>query len=266
MIAKGKKAPSFKSIDQNGATIQLKDFIGKKVVLYFYPKDDTPGCTAQACNLRDNISLLQQNDMVVLGVSVDDVKKHKKFEAKYDLPFTLIADTEKTIVASYKVWGEKKFMGKTYMGTNRVTYLINEKGLIDEVIDKVDTANHTQQILELWNMETPIAVQVQNNKATKKATVKAKVPVKAAKKVEKKVVAKAITVPLVKAPVKKAAAIKVPLKKVAVKKVASKTAVKPAAKPAAKKVMAKKEAQNKTVVKKNLAPASTKKEAVKKSK
>jgi peroxiredoxin Q/BCP len=146
----GDKAPDFKANDQNGTPVSLKNFKGKKVVLYFYPKDDTPGCTAQACNLRDNYSILMDKDIVVLGVSVDDVKKHKKFEDKYQLPFTLIADTEKTIVADYGLWGEKKFMGKTYMGTSRVTFLIDEKGKIVHIIDKVDTKNHTAQILEFW--------------------------------------------------------------------------------------------------------------------
>lgn len=146
----GDKAPDFKAVDQNGATVALKDFKGKKVALYFYPKDDTPGCTAQACNLRDNIDELTQNGITVLGVSVDDVKKHKKFEDKYKLPFTLVADEEKSIVESYGVWGEKKFMGKTYMGTSRVTFLIDEQGKIAHIIQKVDTKNHTAQILELW--------------------------------------------------------------------------------------------------------------------
>jgi peroxiredoxin Q/BCP len=129
----------------------LKDFKGQKVALYFYPKDDTPGCTAQACNLRDNFSELSDKGIVVLGVSVDEVKKHKKFEDKYKLPFTLVADEEKTIVADYGLWGEKKFMGKTYMGTSRVTFLIDEKGKIVHIIEKVDTKNHTEQILAFWS-------------------------------------------------------------------------------------------------------------------
>jgi len=112
-LTTGKKAPAFSGIDQNGDTIALKDFKGKKVVLYFYPKDDTPGCTAQACNLRDNHSELLEQGFVVIGVSVDSVKKHKKFEEKYELPFSLIADEDKKIVEDYGVWGEKKFMGKT---------------------------------------------------------------------------------------------------------------------------------------------------------
>lgn len=146
----GDKAPDFKAIDQNGASVSLKSFKGQKVVLYFYPKDDTPGCTAQACNLRDNFALLQDKGIVVLGVSVDDVKKHKKFEDKYKLPFTLIADEGKEIVNAYGVWGEKKFMGKTYMGTSRVSFLINEQGKIAHIIEKVDTKNHSAQILDFW--------------------------------------------------------------------------------------------------------------------
>jgi peroxiredoxin Q/BCP len=147
----GDKAPAFVANDQNGLPVSLKDFKGKKVVLYFYPKDDTPGCTAQACNLRDNFSALTNKGIVVLGVSVDEVKKHKKFEDKYKLPFTLVADEEKTIVADYGLWGEKKFMGKTYMGTSRVTFLIDEKGKIVHIIEKVDTKNHTEQILAFWS-------------------------------------------------------------------------------------------------------------------
>jgi peroxiredoxin Q/BCP len=147
----GDKAPAFVANDQNGLPVSLKDFKGKKVVLYFYPKDDTPGCTAQACNLRDNFSALTNKGIVVLGVSVDEVKKHKKFEDKYKLPFTLVADEEKKIVADYGLWGEKKFMGKTYMGTSRVTFLIDEKGKIVHIIEKVDTKNHTEQILAFWS-------------------------------------------------------------------------------------------------------------------
>jgi peroxiredoxin Q/BCP len=147
----GDKAPAFVANDQNGLPVSLKDFKGQKVALYFYPKDDTPGCTAQACNLRDNFSALTNKGIVVLGVSVDEVKKHKKFEDKYKLPFTLVADEEKTIVADYGLWGEKKFMGKTYMGTSRVTFLIDEKGKIVHIIEKVDTKNHTEQILAFWS-------------------------------------------------------------------------------------------------------------------
>lgn len=144
------KAPAFTVKDQNGETVSLEDFIGQKVALYFYPKDDTPGCTAQACNLRDNMSALKEQGIQVLGISTDSEKSHKKFEEKFTLPFPLLADEDKKIVADYDVWGEKKFMGKTYMGTNRVTYLINEAGNIDHVIEKVATKDHTAQILDLW--------------------------------------------------------------------------------------------------------------------
>jgi peroxiredoxin Q/BCP len=146
-LKEGDKAPSFTAIDQNGQTISLKDFKGKKVVLYFYPKDDTPGCTAQACNLRDNYSELIKKGIQVIGVSTDSVKSHKKFEQKYELPFPLVADEDKKIVDSYHVWGQKKFMGREYMGTNRTTFLIDEEGIIKKIIDKPDTKNHTEEIL-----------------------------------------------------------------------------------------------------------------------
>jgi len=146
----GAKAPAFTGVDQNGKSISLKDFKGKKVVLYFYPKDDTPGCTAQACNLRDHHSGLLKKGFVVIGVSVDSVKKHKKFEEKYSLPFSLIADEDHVIVEAYGVWGEKKFMGKTYMGTSRTTFLIDESGNIKAIIEKPDTKNHAAEVLEAW--------------------------------------------------------------------------------------------------------------------
>ena len=143
----GDEAPGFAAKDQNGNDVRLSDFKGKKVILYFYPKDDTPGCTAQACNLRDNYESLLSQDFVVLGVSVDNEKSHQKFIKKYDLPFPLLADTDHTIVESYGVWVEKSMYGKTYMGTARTTFVIDEKGLISEIIQKVDTKNHTDQIL-----------------------------------------------------------------------------------------------------------------------
>jgi len=143
----GDEAPEFAAKDQNGNDVRLSDFKGKKVILYFYPKDDTPGCTAQACNLRDNYESLLSQDFVVLGVSVDNEKTHQKFIKKYDLPFPLLADTDHTIVESYGVWVEKSMYGKTYMGTARTTFVIDEKGLISEIIQKVDTKNHTDQIL-----------------------------------------------------------------------------------------------------------------------
>ncbi len=148
----GQAAPLFISKDQNGNTVSLSDLKGQKVLLYFYPKDNTPGCTAQACNLRDNFSLLTQKNIVVLGVSVDDETSHKKFETKFNLPFTLIADTDKSIVNAYNLWGLKKFMGKEYMGTARTSFLINEEGIIEHIITKPKTDNHTEEVLELWNL------------------------------------------------------------------------------------------------------------------
>jgi peroxiredoxin Q/BCP len=148
MLTKGKKAPAFSAPNQDGEIVSLKDYLGKKVAIYFYPKDDTPGCTEQACNIRDNMSGLKKIGIEIIGISVDDVKKHKKFEQKYELPFTLIADEDKKIVEKYQVWGEKKMYGRVYMGIFRTTYLINENGEIVHVIEKVDTKNHTAQILE----------------------------------------------------------------------------------------------------------------------
>lgn len=145
----GQKAPSFTSKDQNGDTVSLSQFAGKKVVLYFYPKDDTPGCTAEACNFRDNYQGLTAQGIVVLGVSVDDEKSHQKFISKHSLPFTLLADTDKKIVEDYGVWGEKNMYGKKYMGITRKTFLIDENGVISHIIEKVDTANSTAQVLEL---------------------------------------------------------------------------------------------------------------------
>jgi peroxiredoxin Q/BCP len=149
-LKEGGKAPAFKGVDQNGQPISLADFKGKKVILYFYPKDDTPGCTTQACNLRDNYKALLKKGFQVIGVSVDDVKSHKKFETKHALPFPLVADSDKTIVTKYNLWGEKKFMGKTYMGTTRTTFLIDEAGKIVKIINKPDTANHTEEVLAAW--------------------------------------------------------------------------------------------------------------------
>lgn len=150
-LTEGIVAPVFEGVDQNGNGISLSDFKGKKVILYFYPKDDTPGCTAQACNLRDNYSGLIAKGFQVLGVSTDSVKSHKKFEGKYELPFPLIADEDKKIVELYNVWGEKQFMGKTFIGTHRTTFLIDEEGIIKKIITKPDTKNQSQQVLEAWN-------------------------------------------------------------------------------------------------------------------
>lgn len=144
----GDQAPAFEAADQNGQLVKLSDFAGKKVVLYFYPKDDTPGCTAQACNLRDNYESLLQAGYVILGVSVDDEKSHQKFIKKYELPFPLLADTDHKIVEAYGVWVEKNMYGKTYMGTARTTFVIDESGKIAQIIRKVDTKDHTSQILQ----------------------------------------------------------------------------------------------------------------------
>ena len=151
-LKEGDKAPVFEGVDQNGKTVSLNDFKGKKTILYFYPKDDTPGCTAQACNLRDNYHALIAKGFQVVGISTDSVKSHKKFEDKYSLPFPLIADEEKKVVEQYGVWGEKKFMGKNYMGTNRTTFLIDEEGTIKKIITKPDTKNQTQQVLDAWGL------------------------------------------------------------------------------------------------------------------
>jgi peroxiredoxin Q/BCP len=148
----GSPAPDFTVKDQNGNDVSLHDFKGKKVVIYFYPKDDTPTCTTQACNLRDNISGLRRKGIVVLGVSMDTEKKHKKFEKKYNLPFPLLADVDKQIINAYGVWGEKMLFGRKYMGIHRLTFLINERGIIDHVIEKVEARNHTAQILGLWGL------------------------------------------------------------------------------------------------------------------
>jgi peroxiredoxin Q/BCP len=148
-LREGNKAPDFTAKDQNGKTVSLSDFKGKNVILYFYPKDDTPGCTAEACSFRDNYQSLLGQGFAVIGVSTDDEKSHKKFETKYNLPFTLIADSDKKIVEAYGVWVEKNMYGKKYMGTARTTFLINKDGLIDSIIEKVDTKNSSQQVLDL---------------------------------------------------------------------------------------------------------------------
>jgi thioredoxin-dependent peroxiredoxin len=149
-LKEGDKAPVFKGVDQDGNTVSLSDLKGKKVILYFYPKDNTPGCTAQACNLRDNYSALLNKGYAVVGVSTDTEKSHQKFAEKFGLPFPLLADDSKTIVNQYGVFGEKKMMGKVYDGVYRTTFLINENGVIDKIIVKPDTQNHTAEILEIW--------------------------------------------------------------------------------------------------------------------
>ena len=148
MLKIGDIAPAINSIDQNGEQITLEQFKGKKIVLYFYPKNMTPGCTIQSCNLRDNYQTLLDKGFVVLGCSADSPARHIKFIEKYDLPFSLISDEDKKVVEDYGVWGLKKFMGKEYMGISRTTFIIDEKGVIEDVITKVDTKQHTNQILK----------------------------------------------------------------------------------------------------------------------
>lgn len=151
-LEKGSKAPDFTAKDQNGNEISLKDYRGKKVILYFYPKDNTPGCTTESCNFRDNYASLRKQGFEVIGVSADDEKSHQKFVNKYDLPFTLIADTDKNVINSYGVWGPKKFLGKSYNGIHRKTFVIDEEGNIEHIIEKVKNKNATEQILELINL------------------------------------------------------------------------------------------------------------------
>ena len=143
----GDTAPAINSVDQNNEQITLEQFKGKKVVLYFYPKDMTPGCTVQSCNLRDNYKELLAKGYVVLGCSLDSPARHVKFIEKYDLPFSLISDEVKKVVEDYGVWALKKFMGKEYMGINRTTFIIDEKGIIEDIIQKVNTKEHTSQII-----------------------------------------------------------------------------------------------------------------------
>ena len=143
----GDKAPEINAVDQNGNNITLEQYQGKKVVLYFYPKDMTPGCTAQSCNLSDNYTALQKNGYDVLGVSCDSLKRHQKFIAKHNLPFNLISDEDHKVVNDYGVWQLKKFMGREYMGIVRTTFIIDENGLISDIISKVNTKEHTTQII-----------------------------------------------------------------------------------------------------------------------
>lgn len=147
-LSEGQKAPDFTANDQNGKSISLSDLSGRDVILYFYPKDDTPGCTAEACSFRDNYQSLLKQGFEVLGVSTDDERSHQKFISKYDLPFSLIADTDKKIVQAYGVWVEKNMYGKKYMGVARKTFIIDKKGLIKKIIDKVDTKNSSAQIID----------------------------------------------------------------------------------------------------------------------
>lgn len=143
----GQKAPNFETINQDGNTVKLSDFAGKKIVIYFYPKDNTPTCTTQACNLRDNYATLQAKGYTVLGVSVDNAKSHKKFQTKFELPFDLLDDSALKIVNDYGVWVEKMMYGKAYMGTLRTTFLIDENGIITDIIEKVESKRHSEQIV-----------------------------------------------------------------------------------------------------------------------
>tara|TARA_B100001996_G_scaffold363594_1_gene331992 strand:+ start:344 stop:796 length:453 start_codon:yes stop_codon:yes gene_type:complete len=143
----GDKAPDFEGKNQNNESVKLSSFIGEKLVLYFYPRDNTPGCTAQACNLKDNFSELSNKGYKIIGVSSDSIKSHKKFEEKYALPFDLISDEDKAIHKSYGTWIEKSMYGRKYMGTARWTFIINENGIINNIIEKVKTKEHTNQIL-----------------------------------------------------------------------------------------------------------------------
>ncbi|HZN05772.1 MAG TPA: thioredoxin-dependent thiol peroxidase [Pyrinomonadaceae bacterium] len=150
MLKEGTTAPAFKTTDENGDTVSLKDLRGQKVVLYFYPKDDTPGCTKEACSFRDGFAKFKKQGINVLGVSPDSEASHKKFVTKYKLPFTLLADTDRSIAEAYGVWGEKKFMGRKYMGVHRTTFLIDEKGKIKKIFEKVKPEDHASEVLEAF--------------------------------------------------------------------------------------------------------------------
>lgn len=150
MPKEGSVAPNFAAKDANGETVRLKDLRGQKVVLYFYPKDDTPGCTKEACSFRDSFADFKKRDIKVLGVSIDSEGSHKKFAAKYKLPFTLLADPDHSIADAYGVYGEKKFMGRTYLGVKRVTFLIDEKGKVKKVFEKVKPEEHAREVLEAF--------------------------------------------------------------------------------------------------------------------
>lgn len=162
----GDKAPAFSAKDQDGKDVKLSDFKGKKLVLYFYPKDMTPGCTAEACDLRDNYNVLLKRGYEVLGVSTDTEKMHQKFIAKEKLPFRLLADPDKTVHDAYGTWVEKSMYGRKYMGTARVTFIINEAGVIEDLIEKVDTKNHTSQILKTNGASAAPAKKAAPKKAT----------------------------------------------------------------------------------------------------
>ena len=147
-LKEGDLAPDFKAVDETGAAISLSDYRGKKLILFFYPKDDTPGCTAENCNLRDHYGLLRQKGFEILGVSPDNARKHQGFKEKFSLPFPLIPDTDQAILKAFGAWGEKQMYGRTYEGVIRSTFVIDEAGKIQKVFTKVDTKNHTKQILD----------------------------------------------------------------------------------------------------------------------
>jgi peroxiredoxin Q/BCP len=146
----GDKAPNFEGVDQHGNNISSKDYTGKKTVIYFYPKDNTPGCTAQACSIRDNYDSLLKNGIQVIGISADSVVSHQKFVTKYDLPFPLIADEDKSIIEAFGVWGPKKFMGKEYDGIHRTTFLLDEEAIVKGIIEKPNTKAHAEEILSFF--------------------------------------------------------------------------------------------------------------------
>ena len=150
LLKVGEKAPSFKGLSQDGDNIALENFEGKRIALYFYPKDNTPGCTTQACNLRDNDDILKSHNIQIIGVSADNVQSHKKFAEKFNLPFPLIADTNQEILKAYGVWGPKKFMGKEYVGIHRTTYVLNEKHEIVGVIEKPNTKDHANEVVNFF--------------------------------------------------------------------------------------------------------------------
>ncbi len=152
MLEKGTKAPAFTLKDQDGNKVSLKDFLGKKTAIYFYPKDMTPTCTQQACNIRDNFDLLKKKGVEIIGVSADSQELHTKFREKHQLPFTLLSDESKEMLIKYGVWGEKSMYGRKYMGIFRTTYMIDEKGKIFDIITKVQAKNHAEQILKTWGL------------------------------------------------------------------------------------------------------------------
>ena len=151
MLKEGKSAPAFKTTDANGNTVKLADFRGQKVVLYFYPKDDTPGCTKEACSFRDAFADFKKRGIKILGVSLDNETSHQKFAKKYKLPFTLLADTDRSISEAYGTYGQKKFMGRTYMGVHRMTFLIDEKGKIKKIFEKVKPEEHASEVLKAFS-------------------------------------------------------------------------------------------------------------------